>query len=126
MFDYDANYNSVKYVTIQGDLSASSVGVIEFDGTPNTAAYSGNKYDTISNSVSTHRYGGLGDLDFEKEETFDEFGNTIKLHEMKATSPYEDYDHSQLTFSETGKAYIETEKFYNYNQALIKIAINNF
>lgn len=72
------------------------------------------EYDTISNSVRTVGYGYLGDLDFEKVETFDKFGNTIRLYEMKATSPYEDYDHNKLTFSETGKAYTETDTFYEY------------
>lgn len=57
LFDYDANYNSVKYVTVQGNLSASSVGVVEFDGSPNTAAYFGNKYDTISNCTITNGSG---------------------------------------------------------------------
>ena len=48
LFDYDANYNSVKYTTLKGRISSSSRGIVRFLGSPNTSAYSGNKYDTIS------------------------------------------------------------------------------
>jgi hypothetical protein len=72
------------------------------------------EYDTLSRINSKNQYGFDGQLSNETIEEFDQYNKLIRLYEMKETSPYEQYEQSELTFSETGKSYTEKETNYIY------------
>jgi hypothetical protein len=72
------------------------------------------EYDTLSRINSKKQYGFDGQLSNETIEEFDQYNKLIRLYEMKETSPYEQYEQSELTFSETGKSYTEKETNYIY------------